>query len=345
MSRQQESRILARTRVAKRVELMLEIVNDRDPETLERLRLDALAEMKRWKSISLKTLATAPTSQCGIAAVYLPDEVPPAIGIFASLSRRRASFSALHEFGHHLQTFTELVDELGEQPDHGRVLEEMTSDAFAAAVLIPRKAIDAHFGAAGTPSAIQIVALYEDLKTASRAAICVAAVQRLESPGHVILIDDYGAVDFAASHLEPRLSRGIQSDAEILKAWATSNRRSVETKTRFTYRNGIQGQELYAQATAIDGYTVVVAVVDNAPWERLALSSTADKLVARWHTCERCDYLFQVWARCEVCRQPRCPECDWCDCRALLREKTCAACGLRKSIHLFPAGKDICVDC
>lgn len=345
MSKQQESRILARTRVAQRVELMLKIINDRDPKVLERLRLDAIGEMSRWKTISIKSLPSEPTSDCGIAAIYLPDAVPPEIGIFASLSKRRASFSALHEFGHHLQTYDALVDELGEQPDHGRTLEEMTSDAFAAAVLIPREAVDTHLGTAGTPTALQIVALYNALRTASRAAVCVAAVQRLESPGHVILIDDYGTVDFAAAHLEPRLSRGIQPEAEILKAWAASNRRSVEVRTRFTYRDGIQGQELYAQATAMDGYTVIVAVVDKAPWEKLALSSTDDRLLAKWHTCERCEHLFQVWSRCQVCRQPRCPECDWCDCRSTVGKKTCTECRLEKSVHLFPSGKDVCIDC
>jgi hypothetical protein len=340
---QQESRILARGRVAQRVELMLKIMRDRDAGVLERLRTDAIGEMKRWKSLVLKSLDKSPATDCNIAAVYLPDAKPPEIGVFFSLSKRRASFSALHELGHHLQMFAELIDELGEQPDHGRILEEMTSDAFAAKVLITDDQIAKHLGT-GTPTVRQVVALWE-AGAASRAAVCVAAVQRLESPGHVILLDDYGIVDFSASHLEFPLPRGIgQTYAEVMRQWASTQRSTVEAKSRFSYRDGTRGQELYAQATDMGGYTVVVAVVDKAPWERLSLSSKEDRVLTKWHTCESCEYVFMVRERCEICRQPRCPECAWCECKKL-KERVCADCGMLKSVHLFADGKDVCRDC
>ncbi len=344
MTNQQESRILARGRVAHRVELMLKIVRDRDAGVLERLRLDAINEMQRWKSIVVKELPQAPATDCNIAAIYLPDEKPPTIGVFFSLSRRRANFSALHEFGHHLQMFPELIDELGEQPDHGRILEEMTSDAFAAEVLIPDAEIAKHLGS-GIPTARQVVQLWE-AGTASRAAVCVAAVQRLDSPGHVILLDAAGIVDFSASYLEPPLRRGVgQTETAIMKAWATTQRSTVEVRSRFGYRDGIKGQDLYAQAVDMGGYTLVVAVADKAPWLALALSSTEERVVGRWHTCERCERAFQYWERCEICKHPKCPECNWCDCRKLA-ERTCTKCFMRKSAQLFDdPEKDVCRDC
>jgi Zn-dependent peptidase ImmA (M78 family) len=343
MTVERESKILARLRVAERVEAMLAIVRDRDPNLLERLRLDAIKEMRTWTTVVLKELQQSPKSECNIAGVYLSEAVPPEIGVFVSLSKRRASFTALHEFGHHLQLYPELVDQLGDQPDRGRVLEEMTSDAFAAKVLIPDDLIAKHLGT-GTPTARQVVALWQ-AGAASRAAVCVAAVQRLESPGHVILLDDYGIVDFSASHLEFPLRRGIgQTEAEVMKLWAQTQRSTVEAKSRFSYRDGTKGQELYAQATDMGGYTVVVAVVDKAPWERLALSSREERVLTRWHTCEACEYIFLARERCEICKQPRCPECAWCDCKKL-KEKVCVGCDMLKSVHLFADGKDVCRDC
>jgi hypothetical protein len=243
VSLERESRILARGLVAERAEVLLQVVRDRQEGLLERLRLDALGEMGRWKTVVLKQLDSPPDSECDIAGVYLPKATPPEIGVFGSRSLRRQSFTALHEFGHHLQRTTDMVDQLGDQPDRGRALEEMTCDVFASKILIPDDMAAHHLGI-GTPSALQVAALYA-AGTASRAAVCVAAVQRLETPGHVILLDDYGIVDFATANQLPRLARGLgQPDAAILKRWSETQRLSAETQTRFTYRDGIQGEAL-----------------------------------------------------------------------------------------------------
>jgi len=322
---------------------MLQIVRQRDAGLLERLRIDAFSEMQRWSTIRIKKIDQAPSSNCSIAGIYLPDAVPPEIGVLASLSRARTNFSALHEFGHHLQGFPELVDELGEQPDRGRALEEMASDAFAAKVLIPDDLLRRHLGT-GTPTAPQVAALHA-AGTASRAAVCVAAARQLESPGHVLLIDDYGIVDFSASYIEFPLRRGLaEGDAEVLKKFANSSARAVDAESRFTYRGGAQGPVLFAQATDMKGYTVVVAVADKAPWRAISLSSRDQQVRLRWHTCERCEYEFQITLRCEQCNQPKCPECDWCDCK-IQKERDCHECFLRKPATQFEEGSDICRDC
>jgi Zn-dependent peptidase ImmA (M78 family) len=344
MSGPVEPKILARSLVADRVKRMLAIVDGRDPQLRDRLRVDAIGEMRGWTSISIKQLSDQPTTECSIAGVYLADATPPEIGIFATLSRRRANFTALHEFGHHLQTFPELVDQLSAQPDYGLALEELSSDAFAARVLLPEDVVRHHLGV-GTSTARQVVELWA-AGTASRAAVCVVAAQQLQSPGHVILLDEYGAIDFSSSHIEFPLRRGsIQTDVKVMEAWAGTSRTTAEAKSRFAYRNGTRGPELYAQAADMtNGYTVIVAVADRAPWLNLSLSSTERTVIAKWHTCERCEHTFEVWSRCDICHQPVCPECNWCDCK-VQKEKTCSDCGLLKSAELFAPGSDLCRDC
>jgi hypothetical protein len=344
MTGERESKILARDLVTDRVARMLDTVHSKDPHVLDRLRLDAIGEMQRWKSISITRLSTAPDSTCNIAGIYVAEANPPQIGILDSVSRRRASFTALHEFGHHLQTSDELVNQLGSQPDRGRALEEMTSDLFAARVLIPDNLINQHLGS-GTPTAQQVVGMYED-GTASRAAVCVAAVQRLRSPGHVILLDTDGIVDFSASHIEFPLRRGVaQTDAAVMKAFANRSFQIASARSRFAYRNGAKGPELYAQAAEMHGYTVIVAVSDGAPWERMSLSSREEVVVGGWHTCPQCGHDFRSWDRCESCLVPKCPECGRCNCPSLLRERECTNCHLVKGTHLFPKDGELCEDC
>src|SRR5205823_4926986 len=124
--------------------------------------------------------------------------------------------------------------------------------------------------------------------------------QQLGSPGHVLLLDGDGAVNFCATRGEFRLARGSdQSSTEIWRAFQRTRRSTAQAKTRFVYREGIQGGELYAEATSIDGYTVVVAVTDGAPWERLALSSTSEAVVGGWHTCLVCAETFRSFELCE----------------------------------------------
>jgi hypothetical protein len=344
MSNTARAVVQARSLVDARVRRMVATLEARSPGILERLRHDAVEEMRLWDDIDVVALESSPPTDCSIAGVYLPNAHPPRIGIWSQMTKARAMFTALHEVGHHLQQTDELlIDELDAQPDEGAYLEERTSDAFAAHILLPRELIERALGA-GTPTADRIAALWRE-SGVSRAAVCVAAAQQLEAPGHVILLDG-DVVQFSASFGEPPLRRGSnQSASSIVQVRGRSTRSLVTSdEARFVYRDGIVGTPLYAQAADIGGYTVVVAVVHQAPWRAISLPIVSHAVVGAWQTCGRCDHVFQVWGgRCATCRAGFCPECGKCDCESRVTELTCENCFLKKPAHLF-AGK-LCSEC
>ncbi|HEX3679941.1 MAG TPA: ImmA/IrrE family metallo-endopeptidase [Galbitalea sp.] len=346
MNANPSAHVLARVRVGERAELMLEIAARRSAGVLERLRLDTINEMRSWDDLTLVSLDPAAIdSRCGIAGIYVDTVSPPRIGISRDASRRRAAFTALHEFGHHLQrTEDQLVDQLGEQPDLGRSLEEMSCDAFAAAVLLPRERLTAELDSA-IPTAVQVASLWR-ANAASRAAVCVAASGRLHRPGHVVLLNTDGTVEFSTSYIEFPLRRGgDQSQTEIFRAFAGSSSTAVSARTRFFYRPPYRGPELYTQAVALDGYVLVVAVSDGAPWEKLALSSRTPTVLGGWHTCVNCGEVFKSWDQpCDICNAIRCPECGRCECPSRVAERQCTECFLIKPAHQFVGESKVCID-
>ncbi len=324
---------------------MHQLLACRDADSLAQLRTDAIRELQLWSELEVVSLSEDSTSDCSIAGLYLHDTDPPRIGIVRSNSRARENFTALHELGHHLQrSDLELASELGDQPDRGRQLEEDTADRFAASILIPSGLISTIIGE-GTPTAVQVVELWQQA-AASRAAVCVAAARQLEAPGHVLLFNPDGTVSFCATKGEYRLRRGSdQSTTEIYRQYAQSSRTVVSTRTRFVYRDGTRGAELYVQATDMQGYTLAVAVTDHAPWEALSLSSTAAPILGGWHECGTCGDVFRSWERCERgCGGYRCTN-GHCNCPTYLKEQTCHSCFEVKPAHLFTAGSDTCADC
>ncbi|WP_082041114.1 MULTISPECIES: ImmA/IrrE family metallo-endopeptidase [Microbacterium] len=343
-----EAAAIARARglVGGRVDHLVAGLSARDAGVLERLRYDAIEELSRWKDLTLVPLDTAPPTSCSIAGVYLPDENPPRIGLWRQMSRPRAMFTALHELGHHLQqTSGELVDALDGEPDQGAYLEERTSDAFAARILLPSDLVARALGA-GTPTADKVADLWAQAGV-SRAAACVAAAQQLSSPGHVVLMDgDF--VQFSSSFGELPLRRGSdQSSSAIMRARRQmATRVTVVSENRFSYRDGIEGTPLYAQAADMGGYTVVVAVAYRAPWAAISLPSSSSTIAAKWQTCGRCDRIFQVWGqRCAACGAGYCPDCGKCDCETRVVERTCLECFLMKPAQLFTGDSRVCDDC
>lgn len=344
MSTDARAIVRARSRLDARVSRMTELLEAKSEGVLERLHLDAVDELNRWEDLTVVPLGSLPPTGCSIAGVYLPHYRPPRIGIWDQMSRPRAQFTALHELGHHIQqTDGVLVDELDGEPDDGSYLEERTSDAFAASILFPPEIVLQTLGQ-GTPTVDQIVALWRK-SGASRAAVCVAAAQRLQSPGHVVLLDGNN-VQFSSSLAEPPLLRGSdQSASAILRARARSSLPTVTAEeSRFSYRDQIGGTPLYAQATQMDGYTLVVAVAHGAPWRAISLPLSSQPITARWQTCGRCDHTFQVWGkRCDSCHAGFCPECGKCDCESRVAERLCTGCFLNKPAHLFVG--ELCDGC
>lgn len=336
--------VRARGLVGARVMHMAALLEARSAGILERLRQDAVEEVRLWDDLDLVALENLPPTDCSIAGVYLANVQPPRIGIWSQMSKPRAMFTALHEVGHHLQqTDDQLIDELDSEPDEGAYLEERTSDAFAAHILLPQEMIRQTLGV-GTPTADRITALWRE-SGVSRAAVCVAAAQQLTTPGHVVLLDGE-TVQFSASFGEPPLRRGSdQSASGIVRARSRSALPLVTAdESRFVYRDGIKGTPMYAQAADIGGYTVVVAVAHQAPWRAISLPLRDRPIATTWQTCGRCDHSFQVWGkRCDTCRAGFCPECGKCDCESRVAELTCGSCFLKKPAHVF-TGK-LCDEC
>ena len=342
------ARILAQGLVDARVETMLRDLDRRGPDMRERLAAAPISEIQSWPELEVAYIdMVARSSECTIAGAYIDSVEPAVIGIVSGTFSRRESFTALHELGHHLQRNSmELIEALPAQPDRGRALEEATCDAFAASVLISPERSTEVLGT-GTPTAAAVVQLWRST-SASRAAVCVRAAQRLESPGHVLLLNHAGEIEFASSHNDYPLARGLdQSQCEIFRAITTSQFDTVSKKTRFRYRGGSESSEYYAQATEIDGYFLVVAVVDRAPWERISLSPATSSFVAKWHECAHCGEvaLASTLETCEGCAELKCAECGGCGCLHHVEERLCTGCFLLKPAQQFEAGSSVCVDC
>jgi hypothetical protein len=326
-------------------EAMIQALESLRPGGAQVLATSALAELRTWPELSVRTVPDSQASEgCSVAGIYLPGQ-PPILAVARSTSEERRDFTALHELGHHLQqTDFDLIDVLVEHGDDGQALQEAACDAFAAAILLPQALVAQHILARG-PDAADVVGLWH-AAGASRMAVCVAAAQHLPAPGHILLLDTDGAVMFAASHNLPQPRRGSdQSRIPVLATALTTESGRAQGRTRLRYRDGIAGAELYVQTTRIGGYLLAVLVIDRAPW--LPFSPTLDDSpLARWYICEHCGQEFRSFDRtCERCHVPRCPECNSCGCPSPVEQRSCPECFLMHPPSMFAAGSDRCLDC
>jgi Zn-dependent peptidase ImmA (M78 family) len=229
------------------------------------LTRDPITVLRDWEEISYRDVPPAEaSSRCSVAGAYYGTEDPAVIAVTHAASPGRRAFTALYELGHHLQQSDfDLADAVDSHGAARGAFEDAACDAFAADVLLPDEIVDRHISAAG-PSTDDVVALRRD-SAASRVAVCVRAAQRLRAPGHVVLMDGAGVVQFAAAHLMPHVSRNSDQSrtAVVRQALAATTGRACG-RTRFRYRDDIEGAELYAQAAQLDGYLIVVAVTDHA---------------------------------------------------------------------------------
>jgi hypothetical protein len=341
-----------RDTVRRQAQAMFTVLDGLLPGRRDALGRDPIEVLRTWPEVDYREVAPAETgNRCSVAGAYYGSENPPLLTVADATSPGRRAFTALHELGHHLQQsdpdLAEMVDLHEGTADQ---FEDAACDAFAADVLLSEELVTRHLPA-GTPTADHIVALRRG-SAASRAAVCVRAAQHLSSPGHVLLLDPEGTVQFAASHLKPRPVRGSdQSSAEVIRQ-ALSNptgQGRARGRTRLRYRNGIEGDELYAQAAPMDGYLVVVAVTDHAPWEigfTLPIAQTGPTAAGRICVHPECGEHFQTFeGSCARCNTPKCTSCGRCDCAPAVKERDCTRCGLRLPARLFDGDADRCRDC
>ena len=328
---------------------IIEAVEASEPGVLDAIRTDVLGRLGARGDISVRTVPESQTDAgCSVAGAYLSDVAPPVVAVADSLSKGRRVFTALHEWAHHhQQTITSLMPPLLAEADGGHRLEDAACDAFAAAVLLPDELVDKYVGVRG-PTADGIVMLRKAALPTSRAAVCVRVSERLTSPGHVILLDEAGRVQFAAAHGLPPLRRdGDQGHIPVVRD-ALRRQGRAQGRTRFAYRDGIVGAELYVQVAPLDDYLLVVAVTDSAPWEVFSPPARDPSPVGRYWTCENaaCGHEFRTFdAPCTRCKAPTCPECGRCNCPSGTRERRCDSCGVIYPVRMFAGAATRCTNC
>jgi hypothetical protein len=306
-----------------------------------------------WPDIQVELAPeSAAAGSCSIAGRYDDETDPPTLIVGAAKSYRRRGFTALHEFGHHLQrTNLELGQRLFVGQD-SEGLEEAACDEFAARVLLPDDLLAEAIGERG-PTASDVVDLYATSQ-ASREACCVRAANQLQGAGAVLLLDSMGTVLFAAPRgMVPPARGSDQAKTPLIEA-ALRQRTDVQRDETFiAYRDGGTSEHLYGQAAWCDDDEYLIAVVasDNVPWMPLALprSGTRRSRYGSWWTCETdaCGETFKVTEPpCGRCDQPKC-EHGHCGCTAARsqRDRICTQCYLTLPPRSFDGDSLICRDC
>lgn len=318
-----------RPAATEQAERMAAVMEARDPGLLAQLTEDALDALDRHPAVALRFVRERDTGAgCTVSGGYRGEETPPALLVTTSLSHRRRAFTALHEFGHHLQrTDLGLAEVLLEHPDDEQ-LEEAACQAFASRVLLPDHLIAPLTPERG-PDATTVAEYYRH-SNASRAACCVRAVGLLIGGGAVVLYRSDGTVDMAASTgLYPPAQNSDQSNSPLIaRALAHPDGTVEHDDTTIKYSTGTS-ELLYGQATWIDGYIVAVLKPDNASWKSFAPPRAGTGTYtgrSKWTTCDRCVNEFIVTDDvCQRCGTPRCPR-RHCACASSSRERMCPRC-------------------
>lgn len=337
-----------RTQVHAQAQAMRAVLDTMLPGVSAGLQEDPIAVLQGRSELAVKLVGELESNDgCSVSGAYRPamNSQLPAIAVGSSFSRGRRAFTALHELGHHIQqNDIDLVSALCAPGVDSHALEEGACDEFAAGLLLPDDVVAAHICSAG-PTADDVASLAR-ASTASRSAVCVRASQLLPSPGHVVLLNADGTVFFAASSGELPLRRGRpQTHSFVRKALAAATHQTQGT-VRWTYRDGIEGAEMYAQSADVGNLIVMVSVLDHAPWESFSPPSREDGARARSRICVRChDDTWSYEAPCARCGAAPCTSCGACECESAVQERVCDHCHLSYPPHMYKGASSVCSDC
>jgi Zn-dependent peptidase ImmA (M78 family) len=327
---------------------MLQRLDDTRPGAADRLHTDALAELDSWTEVQVRRVPdTAAQTRCSVAGGYVHSTVPPTLTVTDSLSPRRRQFTALHEFGHHLQkNDARLAVAVRRQPADKEAFEDAACDMFASLVVLP----DAVLGDrpdGRSPSAADVVALF-DRTQASRAACCVRIAERLGTHGVVAVLDAAGTVSFAAGHGEvyPPARGSSQASTPLVTAALRRDGDVRVDDTYVQYLTGTRSELLYGDAAWSGEYLITVAVLDRPSWKAFAPPRTRTRqFVPSSAICEVCGEEFTPTETCPTCRTARCPT-GHCSC-TLTAERLCEG-GCFQVLHpnRFPSRTaTVCRDC
>jgi len=333
---------------------MLAVLDRDQPRLHERLLEDATAAIRSLDGVEVVLVNEDGDDGCSVAGGYRHDLTPPRIVVTRSASRPRRLFTALHEYGHHLQQNDDDLSGALLDSAHGDELEEAACDLFASRILLPDGLVDEHIPARG-PTADSVRALYGTGR-ASRAACCVRAAERLAGAGAVVLLRADGTVDFAVSRgLLPPARGSDQSSTAIVKAATGAPDATVDrAATQIRYSTGGLSEELYGQAAWIDGYIVAILAESSPGWLQFAPPRPGTAKYARsaappawgYGTCSTCQDTFSMSESagpCETCGEPRCDK-GHCGCTSA-RERLCPGCSLVLSRSQFDRDAERCRTC
>ena len=320
-----------------------------DPEILVQLSSDPAATVTAAYGVRVELRPAEPGGEgCPVDGTYRPGP-PPVISVARGTSPARQRFTILHELGHHLIEYDDLLNDL--PVDDAERRDEEICNEVAAAVLIPDATV-AEVLAHGVPTAEEVARLY-NATDASREACCVAAARRLRRSGCVILGTAEGQAVFTACHPATPwwIARGTQQGPDSLLARAadrSSGRARGETRVRFT--SGATSGRLHGDAFTLDQQWVFAVIVDDthSPWRTGLNLGIADRgpegeeiECANWGEAS-----LVFTAPCRSCGDRTCPGCGHCSCRIGPRPRQCVGCFLEKPPLEFPsASSELCSEC
>lgn len=331
---------------------MLEVLETARPGATAELTEDALKVLSQWPGISLSMTPERSTAigtvetPCSVAGHYDGESEPPALYVAKAASVRRRHFTALHEFGHHLQQTDRELGRALQRQDDDEQFEERACDLFASRVLLPDALVSQTIGERG-PDVESVEGLFAN-SNASRAACCVRAAQLLASPGCVVLLNPDGTVSFAASSGEvfPPARGSDQSSTPLVKAALANPDRTVERDTHVLYRSGHTSANLSGQVGWVGDYIIAVMGQDRVAWKRFTPSTPSgggNSTSKRFHDCEVCVSAFPVDAMCARCGTPECPS-GHCRC-TLATERQCPGCNMKRHKSQFIKESTDCLVC
>lgn len=344
-----------------------------DDDELDLLREDPFEAIPLIDpAVRIQLVSYEPGEGCTVEGLY--HETSRSITVQQAASRRRTRFTAIHEFGHdrarhdkdvarHLASVAcdhitviqpaEKVSRLTPQRRSGQVAsrqaEERIADAFAAAVLIPDRAVDEVLDGKA-PTAHHLIELFHrDDVAGSREACCVRIAQRMRGNGYIVLAEGSTLRFCATIGGAYPIRRGSVQDRVSLLRHAAGHGSATDPNTRLQFPDGRLTSEYAGQAVTDDLYTFGVLTDSTTPPWGGWIAPRRTKGEAPEIFCRDCDEITEAWQRCDTNPNHRvCSSCGWCECRApraRVSEKTCDVCALRKRVDLFPGGGATCRDC
>lgn len=320
------------------------------PDEIEILREDPFEAIPLIDpAVRIELVSYEPGEGCSVEGLY--HEPNRSIVVQQASSGRRTRFTAIHEFGHdrarhdidvarHLAAMSEGAS---------RRAEERVADAFAAAVLIPERAVDEVLGGK-QPTAHHVVELFHRADVAgSREACCVRIAQRMRGEGYVLVAEGNLMRFCATVGGAYAIGRNAAQDGVGLLRRAAERGTATDPVARLRFPDGRLTSEYAGQAVADHMYTFAVLTdATTLPWGGWIAPRKAEG-DAPEIACPDCDDVTEAWQRCDTNSSHRvCSTCGWCECRtprAKVPEKICDLCTLRKRVDLFPDNGPTCRDC